>query len=154
MSFDRVLPKPVGLYAEPTTRIHRATSSLLEHKIMNDHHGSSAVKQLSRSNGEFRLTEPESCSTALSKMHINREKIAHNHIPASFAAVTKKRPVLTVEPCPDDRSASSSPTKSEARKEPATQFCLCQPDPKIPRPRNGMLRHCLRLQVQVPKHAS
>jgi HMG box factor len=36
-----------------------------------------------------------------------------------------------------DRSVSRSPTRLEAAKEAASQFCLCQPDPKIPRPRNG-----------------
>jgi HMG box factor len=39
-----------------------------------------------------------------------------------------------------ERSSSSSPVKSTASKESVMPtFCLCQPDPKIPRPRNGKL---------------
>jgi HMG box factor len=152
MSFDRVLPRPPALYDEPAGRIHRQTSNLLEHKIMhNDHHAlppvTTAVTDrihtlpIGRSNNSYRHpAEPENCSTALSRMQLsslNREKAAQNQIPVRILTATKQVAALADEDSPQDRSASSSPTKPGSAKESATQFCLCQPDPKIPRPRNG-----------------
>ncbi|KAL4803630.1 hypothetical protein BDV18DRAFT_162649 [Aspergillus unguis] len=50
-----------------------------------------------------------------------------------------------------ERSSSGSPVKSAAPtpSEPVTQFCLCQPDPKIPRPRNAFILFRQALQGQV-----
>ncbi|KAL4909045.1 hypothetical protein BDW74DRAFT_174261 [Aspergillus multicolor] len=50
-----------------------------------------------------------------------------------------------------DRSASCSPMKSTAQgpRDPATQFCLCQPDPKIPRPRNAFILYRQHNQAAV-----
>jgi HMG box factor len=74
---------------------------------------------------------------------INREKIAENgHIQPSIASPSRQHDTSggsTVELPLRERSASGSPTKLESAKEAASQFCLCQPDPKIPRPRNGEL---------------
>lgn len=172
MSFDRVLPRPAALYDEPAGRIHRKTSSLLEHKIMNDHHAlppittavTNRIDSLSpaRPNGSYRhLAEPASCSTSLGQMQLsslNRDKVSQNQIPVRILTTPKQ--AAADEACPRDRSASSSPTKKEPVKESATQFCLCQPDPKIPRPRNGMynpitylrrslLRELLRIAISL-----
>jgi HMG box factor len=52
-------------------------------------------------------------------------------------------PMLTTKELPmrerSERSSSSSASSNSPikSKEGAMQFCLCQPDPKIPRPRNG-----------------
>ncbi|RDW81108.1 putative HMG box transcriptional regulator [Aspergillus mulundensis] len=50
-----------------------------------------------------------------------------------------------------DRSASSSPVKSTAQgpRDSVTQFCLCQPDPKIPRPRNAFILYRQHYQGAV-----
>ncbi|KAL4738328.1 hypothetical protein BDV11DRAFT_216068 [Aspergillus similis] len=44
-------------------------------------------------------------------------------------------------PAVADRSEPSSPVKptAQGQRESVTQFCLCQPDPKIPRPRNAFI---------------
>lgn len=153
MSFDRVLPRPQALYDDPGARLlHRQSSSLLEHKIMNMSERTRAAAMSLISVGEIPTSrptiEPDNCSTALSQMQlsaINREQAVQNgQLTASFSAASTRQntPVLaTVESTAigaGDRSASRSPTRLEAAKEVAAQFCLCQPDPKIPRPRNGM----------------
>jgi HMG box factor, other len=145
MSFDRVLPRPLALYDDPTSRLHRQTSSLLEHKIMNDRNRAIPLQDISFPSGEAqRAKEPDSCSTALSQMQlsaVNRDQIGQNgQLSATFPAPSSRQntPMLvTVEQANADRSGSGSPTRPESAREAASQFCLCQPDPKIPRPRNG-----------------
>jgi HMG box factor len=53
----------------------------------------------------------------------------------------KPAPMISTKDLARDRSASSSGSSSPAKsaKSEGLQFCLCQPDPKIPRPRNGEL---------------
>ncbi|KAL6238140.1 hypothetical protein BDW75DRAFT_237643 [Aspergillus navahoensis] len=50
-----------------------------------------------------------------------------------------------------DQSESPSPVKSTAQgpRESVTQFCLCQPDPKIPRPRNAFILYRQHYQGAV-----
>lgn len=169
MSFDRVLPRPPALYDEPATRVHRTTSSLLEHKIMHDSTrplSMSIVDNIPRSPARIpRSSDSDGCSAALSQMKLsslNREKIAENgQLQPSFASSSRhstpggsthggsthggstpggSTPGGSIFEMPlRERSATGSPTKLEAAKEAASQFCLCQPDPKIPRPRNGEL---------------
>ncbi|PCH00847.1 High mobility group, superfamily [Penicillium occitanis (nom. inval.)] len=87
---------------------------------------------------------------------INREQAVQNgQLTASFSAASTRQntPVLTtVESTAigaGDRSASRSPTRLEAAKEAASQFCLCQPDPKIPRPRNAFILYRQHYQGAV-----
>jgi HMG box factor len=53
----------------------------------------------------------------------------------------KPGPMISTKDLARDRSASSSGSSSpnKSAKIEGVQFCLCQPDPKIPRPRNGEL---------------
>jgi HMG box factor, other len=147
MSYDRVLPKPAALYNESAgNRIPRQTTSLLEHKIMNDQ--SATPKVAGRSNGvsvgriDHYLTDSDSRSPGLVQTHLssmNREQVARNEMSSSI--LTVNNPVITLsgeeEIHAREQSASSCSSQSDPPKEQAAQFCLCQPDPKIPRPRNG-----------------
>ncbi|KAH8697672.1 hypothetical protein BGW36DRAFT_427627 [Talaromyces proteolyticus] len=155
MSFDRVLPRPPALY-ETASRCHKpSTSSLLEHKIMNDRSRAMSIEDMSRPSLSMRkLNDSESCSTALSQMQlssINREKLVeNNHLQPNFTTSPKQNtPGGTVELTLGERSASDSPTKLESAKEAASQFCLCQPDPKIPRPRNAFILYRQHYQAAV-----
>lgn len=145
MSYDRVLPKPPALHYDSQVTLSRPTSNLLEHKIMNDDLTKMSVM-------DHRRDAPPvgaSCryvADALPQVHLsslNRAKIALNKI-ASTAPIEPPRstePGLTPQlplrerSSVSERSSSASPTKRESE----TKFCLCQPDPKIPRPRNGKL---------------
>jgi HMG box factor len=131
MSYDRVLPNPVALRYE-TTQVTPRSSNLLDHKIMNDLPQSVTMHTNPSSRYDAR-------STGVSKIH------QHMSMKLPDSKMGKPvGPILTTKELPlrerSDRSSSSSvssgnsPVKS---KEGAMQFCLCQPDPKIPRPRNG-----------------
>ncbi|KAL4872964.1 hypothetical protein BDV12DRAFT_192899 [Aspergillus spectabilis] len=67
--------------------------------------------------------------------------------PTSTLATTKTMAVRE-RSAQSDRSSSSSPVKTAARG-PVTQFCLCQPDPKIPRPRNAFILYRQHYQGAV-----
>ncbi|KAF7592461.1 hypothetical protein BBP40_000242 [Aspergillus hancockii] len=157
MSFDRVLPKPAGLhYDSPQVTLPRPTSNLLEHKIMNDN--VSKVSMLDRHVDGVPVGS--SCRyvvDGLPQVHLsslNRTKIALNKI-ASNAHLEHPKPLATKgipfreRSSASERSASSSPVKSATSREPVTQFCLCQPDPKIPRPRNAFILYRQHYQAAV-----
>lgn len=140
MSFDRVLPNPAALrYETPQVSLPRP-SNLLDHKIMSE-----APQPVAPSDAAFRYAE-----------------LRPNGAPPTIPFPRPKGPVGNPEPVPiingtrpsgpmietkdlafRDRSSissgSGSPIKS-AFKDTPEQFCLCQPDPKIPRPRNGESR--------------
>ncbi|OKL59772.1 hypothetical protein UA08_04759 [Talaromyces atroroseus] len=158
MSFDRVLPRPVALYDDPASRLlHRQTSSLLEHKIMTDRNRALPLQDMSFASGEAqRSKEPDSCSTALSQMQlsaVNREQMGQNgQLSASFTALSSRQntpTLISVESANRDRSGSGSPSRPESARESASQFCLCQPDPKIPRPRNAFILYRQHYQAAV-----
>ncbi|CRG92240.1 hypothetical protein PISL3812_09297 [Talaromyces islandicus] len=157
MSFDRVLPRPPALYDESANRVHRTTSSLLEHKIMHDStRPMSIVDNMPRSPtaaGMPRSNDSDSCSAALSQMKlssINRDRIAENgQLQPGIVSPSRHDTPSTVEMPLRERSASGSPAKLESAKEVASQFCLCQPDPKIPRPRNAFILYRQHYQAAV-----
>lgn len=118
-----MLPDPVALRYESAQVTLPRPSNLLDHKIMD-------LKSAAMDTYDGRPTGVAQ---------------AHHHIAMNVAEsrAVKPGPMLTTKELPlrdrSDRSSSSSassnsPVKS---KDSAAQFCLCQPDPKIPRPRNG-----------------
>ncbi|KAE8146008.1 putative HMG box protein [Aspergillus avenaceus] len=154
MSFDRVLPKPAALhYDSPQITLPRPTSNLLEHKIMNDN--VSKVSMLDRHVEPVPVGNPcRYAADGLPQVHLsslNRAKIALNKI-ASNASLEPPKPSKSIpfreRTGAQERSSSSSPVKPSTR-EPATQFCLCQPDPKIPRPRNAFILYRQHYQGAV-----
>ncbi|KAL2005726.1 hypothetical protein VTN00DRAFT_10219 [Thermoascus crustaceus] len=159
MSYDRVLPKPAALYYDPARNNlpRRPTSNLLEHKIMNDHFSKVTVADRadSASAGPSTSkygTDPATSSAALSHLSsaANREKVALNEI-SSSASLTRKRvaPLLMEDVALHCRFSSSSPSRLIPSKDSVVQFCLCQPDPKIPRPRNAFILYRQHYQAAV-----
>ena len=164
MSYDRVLPKPAALHYEATqvTLPPRQTSNLLEHKIMNDNLSNKmAVLDHPPFHLPYASTDGYLNVDSLPQIHhlssLNRAKMAFNQIASSGGPLDSYKPITplsttTTKDMPireryshsDRSSGSSSPVKSSSSSsreqhhhQPAAQFCLCQPDPKIPRPRNG-----------------
>lgn len=114
MSYDRVLPNPVAHRYETA----QVTSNILDHKIMNDLKSVPMHDAYDSRTGVHRMTVPERASKPVGPM-----------------LSTKELPLRDRSDRSSSSSASSNgPVKS---KDCAMQFCLCQPDPKIPRPRNG-----------------
>lgn len=166
MSYDRVLPVPAALHHEPAQVVlpPRQTSNLLEHKIMSDDY-SKNVAMMDRPHHSLPLpyhhySSPppfhDGYANSLPQIHlssINRAKVAYNNMASGGLESYKPiAPLPSAKEIPirerssfSDRSGSSSPGKSSSSRElqsqqqqqPVAQFCLCQPDPKIPRPRNG-----------------
>lgn len=152
MSYDRVLPHPVALRYESAQATLPRPSNLLDHKVMNEELSAMAMRHPADGGpvGPLgRYAEPRS---AVHQTHqhisLNASKEPHAHAHAhkmsSNGSAKPIGPMISTKELPlrdrSDRSSSSSASSTspiKSQKESAMQFCLCQPDPKIPRPRNG-----------------
>jgi HMG box factor, other len=145
MPFDRVLPKPLALHVDPS-RTYGSSGSLLEHKIMNDNVPTSMAEKASPMNPIFQQfnrndgLEPHKqyppCLS--SRIHsINRDTVAKNETVSLTLSAKESPSRMTGSISPRDQSVTPSAYKSDPDVQTRMQFCLCQPDPKIPRPRNG-----------------
>ncbi|KAL3464088.1 hypothetical protein BJX64DRAFT_103220 [Aspergillus heterothallicus] len=160
MSYDRVLPKPAALhYDSPQGSLPRPSSNLLEHKIMNDDIAMAEHRPEPVPTPTYRYSETLPKVNLLS---LHRSRVGGNQAPPSPPTpleAPKPTTTLTSKVIPyrdqssvSERSSSSSPVKSAAPTGPrdsATQFCLCQPDPKIPRPRNAFILYRQHYQAAV-----
>ncbi|KAL4887053.1 hypothetical protein BJY04DRAFT_177158 [Aspergillus karnatakaensis] len=157
MSYDRVLPKPIALHHDSTqVSMSRPTSNLLEHKIMHDDHNMADHRDNAPS---YRYSESIP-RVNLPSMHRARVVVNSKNHPASpsttlespipTSAMSTKTMALRERSSHSDRSSSTSPVKSAAQGS-NTQFCLCQPDPKIPRPRNAFILYRQHFQGDVVK---
>lgn len=143
MSYDRVLPAPVAVRHE-SSGSNFLHSNPFEHKIMNDlpmshralphrpeplaatcrypEYRPNAVQQMAMYHGKGEPYTPP----------IDKHPIVDAY-PRQHSISTASLPLREHSP---PSSGSSSPIKS-GKEEYASQWCLCKPDPKIPRPRNG-----------------
>lgn len=147
MSYDRVLPKPPALhYDSPQASLSRPTSNLLEHKIMNDGITMSDHQMDKATSYRYSESLPQVNLLSLHRSRLSAEKTPTSPSASSTLESSKPTSGLPTKSLPmrdqssiSERSSSSSPVKPAAPgpRESVTQFCLCQPDPKIPRPRNG-----------------
>ncbi|BDD58249.1 hypothetical protein MAP00_003540 [Monascus purpureus] len=163
MSFDRVLPKPLGLSYEPSPiSIHRPASGLLEPQVMNDELpsklalGDRATDGGSEGPSPYPRPSNVSGSVAAEKQQqhlseMNRAKVVINKVATSASVDHSSKsagPSLTKDIAFRERSSSSSSGKPATMKD-TVQFCLCQPDPKIPRPRNAFILYRQHYQESV-----
>ncbi|KAJ5779319.1 hypothetical protein N7457_007039 [Penicillium paradoxum] len=158
MSYDRVLPNPVALRYESVQVPIARPSNLLEHKIMNEDLSKSAMAMRYPTEGgpvgpSIRYADAR--STGISQTHhhmssLNEAKSSNGVKPMGPMLSTKELPMRDRSDRSSSSSASStSPVKS---KENTMQFCLCQPDPKIPRPRNAFILYRQHYQAMVVAH--
>jgi HMG box factor len=147
MSYDRVLPNPVALRYESAQVTLPRPSNLLDHKIMNDELPKSAMAMRHPVDdpvgASVRYSDPRS-TVHQTHQHISINGPKETHKMSSNGSVKPVGPTISTKELPlrdrSDRSSSSSASSTspvKSHKESAMQFCLCQPDPKIPRPRNG-----------------
>ena len=144
MSYDRVLPNPLALcYDSSRHNIPRRIDTLLEHKIMTDKLPNIVTEQYDcrKAIPERKVPEGGPLPLTMTTSPMSSAKPATPMASVSAPAVPRSRvvPLVTTNLDRQERSASSSSSKSSSSKEYNVQFCLCQPDPKIPRPRNGPL---------------
>lgn len=144
MSWDRVLPAPAGLHYEtPQVR----PSDLLDRKIMSDlpkSHGPLVYRQDAFKYADLR---PHDIQQAHRQMAVlNKGEIPHQSDQMTPMSSVHSNVNLMARPSgamaskeisrSSSSSGSASPVKSAKERD---TFCLCQPDPKVPRPRNGEL---------------
>ncbi|PGG98651.1 hypothetical protein AJ79_08806 [Helicocarpus griseus UAMH5409] len=153
MSWDRVLPKPPALHYDPTGRdLPTRTSTPVDHQIMADKFCKIAVDE---SNHRLVSLDSRILPAALSRNAIpspERVTLAEAPPPVLISPIARKRTssLITSEAARQERSASSSSSKSTSSKEsPSKHFCLCQPEPKIPRPRNAFILFRQHFQASV-----
>ncbi|KAJ5908805.1 hypothetical protein N7495_001487 [Penicillium taxi] len=155
MSYDRVLPNPAGLQYDTQLR----PSNLLDHKIMND---------LPANGGSPYRPDPNYVDihpNGVQQMHqqmvsFSRPKFAKPLVgsPRDSLMIKPGNAMVTVNELNQNarkRSSSSSGSPSPiqtALKESSEQFCLCQPEPKVPRPRNAFILYRQHYQAMVVDH--
>lgn len=118
-TWDRTLPIPPGLHSREMQELSRRNSTLLQHHISSD-----------------QLLAPASHDVR------NRSIIAYS----SLAPKCEQDKSLAEDERPTHRSASvmssesmtTSSSDGLASQELSSGYCLCKPDPHVPRPRNGM----------------
>ncbi|KAF7511998.1 hypothetical protein GJ744_002711 [Endocarpon pusillum] len=150
LSWDRVLPAPSALLnANAKDLLPTRSSSLLQHHLFSPKH----------------LPQPESPrdrrSTVPSIAYQVNTRI--NPIPSiplrapqdlsasgerAIGSVTRKRAASLMADEPEARETSPA-TTHDSNPETTNQFCLCQPDPKIPRPRNAFILYRQHHQAAV-----
>ncbi|OQD87796.1 hypothetical protein PENANT_c005G00276 [Penicillium antarcticum] len=155
MSYDRVLPNPVALRYESAQVSLPRPSDLLDHKVMNGD-----FKSMGRYPdgpvGDARYTDIKSNGVLQTHQHLAVLNSAKDSLNGS---VKPPGPMISTKELAlrdrSDRSSSSSASSSspgKSQKERAMQFCLCQPDPKIPRPRNAFILYRQHYQAMVVAH--
>ncbi|KAJ5138806.1 uncharacterized protein N7515_003654 [Penicillium bovifimosum] len=158
MSYDRVLPNPIALRYESAQVPSLRPSNLLDHKIMNDLPKPTMVMRHADggpvgASVRYADARPTGLSQTHQHMSSLRGKDSRN-MPSN--GPVKPGPMLHTQELPEhsDRSSSSSAgsTSPIKTKEHAMQFCLCQPDPKIPRPRNAFILYRQHYQAMVVAH--
>ena len=142
MSYNRVLPNPVALHHDSSQISLPRSSNLLDHKIMNDLPMSHSILPL----------RPDPLGSARRYSEIrpgpNGVPQAHQHVATLDRAKLDLSPQMDImgrQPGPMPsvdhlnlraRSSSSSGGSSPTKASKEISWCLCKPDPKIPRPRN------------------
>src|SRR2546421_3973593 len=134
VSWYRVLPKPTALLHDHSNDpFLRRNSSPLQHHISSD----KPFKAASDTVAERRITVPSIAYNDIPRPSVPvRSPLRNSIVPIRGASAdecpgTRKRTASLMEDSPRSRDLSPQPELSQSK------FCLCQPDPKIPRPRNG-----------------
>ena len=159
--WNRVLPKPTALlgeYAEEPPD-HQRSTSLLQHHIASANFAYDVLASGSRRSTvpsiSYSARPPPPTPTPPDHPHPHPHPpwTDSTNLPSDESTGTRLGPLsrkrtaslMASNPPSRETSPSSSSYPIHIPIEPASQFCLCQPEPKIPRPRNGMCAHSLTL---------
>jgi hypothetical protein len=134
ISWYRVLPKPTALlHTRFNDPFAQQTSSLSQHHITSD----KPSKAVSDTTPGRRITIPSIAYSEIPTSSPPTHSTARNSTVSIGSAYTDEDPVTGKRTASLMEDGGQSPDRSLRNEESGDQFCLCQPDPKIPRPRNG-----------------
>ncbi|KAI9874800.1 MAG: hypothetical protein M1830_009258 [Pleopsidium flavum] len=154
MSYHRVLPKPPALSSrKPSESRINGRNALLQHKIMTDIEPNevSDKGKTSRSSSlnTFSNVAASQRSASLESLQDYQDSPT---VETASTRIGQKRAASLI-PTSDHRyrdlpslSTGSAITRSA---DSASQVCLCQPDPKVPRPRNAFILYRQHYQSAV-----
>jgi HMG box factor len=148
ISWYRVLPKPTALLHDHfNDPFPRQNSSLLQHHITSD----KLCKAVSDAFPGRRITVPSIAYSEISRSSPPVRSPLRNSIGSIGSAYTDEGPVTRKRTASLMEEGPQSPDRPPRNEESGNQFCLCQPDPKIPRPRNGT---CFFLFIKWSKYCT
>lgn len=135
MSYHRVLPPPPALAKQNPSTWSIEPDSLLQHKIMTKEN----------TNISSRRSESLTLSQKSPSPAEEREPTSPSDEPLNNFVDPPKHRLRSSSRTSNEESHHSDQRLASISWEDETpsQICLCQPDPKIPRPRNGMYVHFL-----------
>ncbi len=137
MSYHRVLPPPPALANPDLTRHGRPTrDTLLQNRFMAD-----VTSKTNQSRGQVNVPRPCPSSRHLTNSRDTSPQLSEcseEDVPTS--PNTRSRSSANI---PDEDGKPLQPnvdavSDDTTRWNAPSSICLCQPDPKVPRPRNGM----------------
>jgi HMG box factor len=135
ISWYRVLPKPTALLHDHfNDPFAPQNSSLLQHHVTSP----KSSKALSNTISERRITVPSITYSEIPKSSPPIRSPLTNSLVSIGNAYTDEGPVTRKRTASLMEGDAQHPDRSPQKEGFGNQFCLCQPDPKIPRPRNGM----------------
>ncbi|KAJ5489710.1 hypothetical protein N7539_004600 [Penicillium diatomitis] len=172
MSYDRVLPNPVSLRHETASLFSLPRpSDLLDHKIMAGppakpymalpHRPNPGTVENTMSDGVCFLSHDQPNNVSQTHQHLmsfesrpSLGKLDSRAATSPGQRLVKPGPTITTSDLGPPRSVSPSESSSPAKsaKSDGLQFCLCQPEPKIPRPRNAFILYRQHYQSIVVAH--
>lgn len=150
MFYHRVLPPPSNLATPSTTGLRPPKrDALLENRIMTNEDTSPYIDQrdfqghLPKSStgnekeARGRAGVPDENPSPTGVLTRSSTRLLQKHA-SSRSPISENRRLSRVDP-----SLAATEGESSRPVESPSQVCLCQPDPKVPRPRNGMYLHVI-----------
>lgn len=142
MSYHRVLPKPQALFGQDPSESRASTRhTLFHHKIMTDVEPKEVLEKGKTSRSTSINTPPKGTasqrSASLESLQDYQDSPAEEAIPTRLGQKRTASLIATGDYPFRDLPSLSTAGPGIRSADSASQVCLCQPDPKVPRPRNG-----------------
>lgn len=135
ISWNRVLPKPPALYHLDDSPDRRSLPLFQHHIVPIGEPTRPPDPTRDRRNTIHGLSPGHRPSSSPTISSFYRAYPVQVHDDLIICPVTRKRAASLMADGSSPREGS--PESENSNPEPTNQFCLCQPEPKIPRPRNG-----------------
>jgi len=142
MSYHRVLPKPQALSGQdPSESRTNAQKTLLHHKIMTDVESNKVLEKGKTSRSSSVNTPSKGAasqrSASLESLQDYQDSPTGEALPVCLGQKRTASLIATGDHRFRDLPSLSTASPGIRSADSASQVCLCQPDPKVPRPRNG-----------------